>query len=201
MLHGNRARPCGGRGHDSGIRCVARHIYCDGRSHYKHPVTGVIEDSGGESSYVLGQSMTESALDTHALVEVDTEGNTFATIRLKLMDNIKNPSFQVDGQDVEASIMQEDAVNNTADYRMRVDSENSIIRCGMYVIPMGRDVVFYITLSDLEAAGENDAGDFITSIRIDPNYVGQPNESVQSEQPQAACGNPATGNHAECGNL
>ncbi len=154
-------------------------------SHYKHPVTGVIEDSGGESSYVLGQSMTESALDTHALVEVDTEGNTFATIRLKLMDNIKNPSFQVDEQDVEASIMQEDAANNTADYRMRVDSEDSIIRCGMYVIPMGRDVVFYITLSDLEAAGENDAGDFITSIRIDPNYVGQPNESVQSEQPQA----------------
>ena len=31
-------------------------------SHYRHPSTGVIEDSGGEGSYVLGQSMTESAL-------------------------------------------------------------------------------------------------------------------------------------------
>ena len=29
--------------------------------HYKHPVTGKIEDSGGEGSAVLGQSMTESA--------------------------------------------------------------------------------------------------------------------------------------------
>lgn len=38
--------------------------------HYKHPVTGVIEDSGGEGSAVLGQSMTESALYNKALVTV-----------------------------------------------------------------------------------------------------------------------------------
>ena len=29
--------------------------------HYKHPVTGKVEDSGGEGSAVLGQSMTDSA--------------------------------------------------------------------------------------------------------------------------------------------
>ena len=40
-------------------------------SHYKHPTTGKIEDSGGEGSYVLGQSMTDSALNKAALVEVD----------------------------------------------------------------------------------------------------------------------------------
>ena len=39
-------------------------------SHYRHPTTGVIEDSGGEGSYVLGQSMTDSALNKAALVEV-----------------------------------------------------------------------------------------------------------------------------------
>ena len=44
--------------------------------HYRHPVTGVIEDAGGDGSAVLGQSMTESALDRQALVEVDPEGNT-----------------------------------------------------------------------------------------------------------------------------
>ena len=131
-------------------------------SHYKHPTTGVIEDSGGEGSYVLGQSMTDSALNTAALVEVDSSGATWITIRLNLMDNIQSPQFQVDGSSVSATLMQEDYTNNTADYRMRVNSENSIIRCNMYVIPMGREVIFYITVGGLSAG----SGDFVTSITV-----------------------------------
>ena len=118
--------------------------------HYRHPTTGVIEDSGGESSYVLGQSMTDSALNKAALVEVDSSGATWVTIRLNLMDNIQSPQFQVDGSSVSATLMQEDYSNNTADYRMRVNSENSIIRCNMYVIPMGREVIFYIGIKTQE---------------------------------------------------
>ena len=57
-------------------------------AHYRHPTTGVIEDSGGENSAVLGQSMTESATNKKALVEVDASGNTWITVRLNLMDNI-----------------------------------------------------------------------------------------------------------------
>lgn len=130
--------------------------------HYRHPVTGVIEDAGGDGSAVLGQSMTESALDRQALVEVDPEGNTYVTIRMKLMDNIENPTFQVDGSSVSASLMQEDYSVNTADFRMRVNSEDSIIRCSMYVVPMGRQVVFYITVSGLYEG----SGDFITSVSV-----------------------------------
>ena len=131
-------------------------------SHYKHPTTGVIEESGGEGSYVLGQSMTDSALNKAALVEVDSSGATWVTIRLNLMDNIQSPQFQVDGSSVSATLMQEDYTNNTADYRMRVNSENSIIRCNMYVIPMGREVIFYITVGGLSAG----SGDFVTSITV-----------------------------------
>ena len=131
-------------------------------SHYRHPTTGVIEDSGGESSYVLGQSMTDSALNKAALVEVDSSGATWVTIRLNLMDNIQSPQFQVDGSSVSATLMQEDYTNNTADYRMRVNSENSIIRCNMYVIPMGREVIFYITVGNLQSG----SGDFVTSITV-----------------------------------
>lgn len=131
-------------------------------SHYKHPTTGKIEDSGGEGSYVLGQSMTDSALNKAALVEVDFSGATWVTIRLNLMDNIQSPQFQVDGSSVSATLMQEDYTNNTADYRMRVNSENSIIRCNMYVIPMGRDVIFYITVGNLQSG----SGDFVTSITV-----------------------------------
>lgn len=132
-------------------------------SHYKHPTTGVIEDSGGEGSYVLGQSMTDSALNKAALVEVDSSGATWITIRLNLMDNIQSPQFQVDGSSVSATLMQEDYTNNTADYRMRVNSENSIIRCNMYVIPMGRDVIFYITVGNLQSG----SGDFVTSVKVE----------------------------------
>ena len=138
-------------------------------SHYKHPTTGKIEDSGGEGSYVLGQSMTDSALNKAALVEVDPQGNTFVTVRLNLMDNIQNPQFQVDGSRngnfsaVSATVMQEDFTNNTTDFRMQVPSENAIIRCNMYVIPMGRDVIFYITVGNLQSG----SGDFVTSVKVE----------------------------------
>ena len=138
-------------------------------SHYKHPTTGLIEDSGGEGSYVLGQSMTESALNKAALVEVDPQGNTYVTVRLNLMDNIQNPQFQVDGSrngsftPVNATVMQEDFTNNTTDFRIQVPSENAIIRCNMYVIPMGRDVIFYITVGNLQSG----SGDFVTSVKVE----------------------------------
>ena len=148
-------------------------------SHYKHPTTGKIEDSGGEGSYVLGQSMTDSALNKAALVEVDSSGATWVTIRLNLMDNIQSPQFQVDGSSVSATLMQEDYSNNTADYRMRVNSENSIIRCNMYVIPMGREVIFYITVGGLSAG----SGDFVTSITVEePEPVVEP--EPEPEQPE-----------------
>ena len=62
------------------VEAAANGIYlATATPHYKHPQTGAIEDSGGESSAVLGQSMTESATDTTALVEVDPQGNTYIT--------------------------------------------------------------------------------------------------------------------------
>ncbi len=151
--------------------------------HYRHPVTGVIEDAGGDGSAVLGQSMTESATYRRALVEVDSAGQTYITVRLQLMDNIENPVFQVDGSAVNATLMQEDYTNNTADYRMRVGSENSVIRCSMYVVAMGRQVVFYITVSNLQAG----SGDFVTSITVDQQQAAAPaNDAPAAEATSAA---------------
>lgn len=161
--------------------------------HYKHPTTGVIEDSGGEGSYVLGQSMTDSALNKAALVEVDSSGATWVTIRLNLMDNIQSPQFQVDGSSVSATLMQEDYANNTADYRMRVNRENSIIRCNMYVIPMGREVIFYITVGNLQSG----SGDFVTSITVqepepEPEPSAQPTEETPSGTEEPVTEEPVT---------
>lgn len=161
-------------------------------SHYKHPTTGLIEDSGGEGSYVLGQSMTESALNKAALVEVDPQGNTYVTVRLNLMDNIQNPQFQVDGSRngnfsaVSATVMQEDFTENTTDFRMQVPDENAIIRCNMYVIPMGRDVIFYITVGDLKSG----SGDFIASVKVE--QPAQEPEPEQSDTSASAVQTPAS---------
>ncbi len=164
-------------------------------SHYKHPTTGKIEDSGGEGSYVLGQSMTDSALNKAALVEVDPDGNTYVTVRLNLMDNIQDPQFQVDGSrngnfsSVSATVMQEDFTENTTDFRMQVPGENAIIRCNMYVIPMGRDVIFYITVGNLQSG----SGDFVTSVKVEEPAQEPDPEPEQPTTSTPAAQTPTTG--------
>lgn len=168
------------------VHAAANGIYtATATPHYRNPSTGAIEDSGGEGSEALGQSMTESATYGTALVEVDASGNTWITVRLQLMDNIQNPQFQVDGSSVSATLMQEDYGNNTADYRMKVNSENSIIRCNMYVTAMGRDVVFFITVSGLTSG----SGDFITSITVEQPPAEQPAAEQQSSAGTQSSGN------------
>lgn len=160
--------------------------------HYRNPLTGKIEDSGGEDSEVLGQSMTESATYTKALVEVDSNGNTYITVRLKLMDNIQNPTFKVDGSSVSASLMQEDYTANTADYRMKVSSENSVIRCSMYVVPMGRDVIFFITVSNLNSG----SGDFVTSISVNNNKSNNSSNNANSSNNSYSNNNSGNNNNS-----
>ncbi len=160
--------------------------------HYRNPLTGKIEDSGGEDSEVLGQSMTESATDTKALVEVDSNGSTYITVRLKLMDNIQNPTFKVDGSSVSASLMQEDYSANTADYRMKVASENSVIRCSMYVVPMGRDVIFFITVSNLNSG----SGDFVTSIAVNNNKSNNSSNNANSSNNSYSNNNSGNNNNS-----
>lgn len=160
--------------------------------HYRNPLTGKIEDSGGEDSEVLGQSMTESATYTKALVEVDSNGNTYITVRLKLMDNIQNPTFKVDGSSVSASLMQEDYSANTADYRMKVASENSVIRCSMYVVPMGRDVIFFITVSNLKSG----SGDFVRSISVNNNKSNNSSNNANSSNNSYSNNNSGNNNNS-----
>ena len=62
---------------------------------YAHPVTGEIEDSGGEASYATGQGMVEGAVYTTGILEVTDSGNYYLTIRLSLMDYTSNHSFWV----------------------------------------------------------------------------------------------------------
>lgn len=136
---------------------------------YANPVTGAIEDSAGQSNVALAESMTTGCTYPAALVEKDTVGNTFVTLRFKLADQMGAMSFWADnGGDgafsaVEAAQMQVDSANNTADWRFQVPSETSNIRVSMYVTPMGRDVVYFTQLTGL-VEGNADVVPFVQTV-------------------------------------
>ena len=120
---------------------------------YAHPVTGVIEDSGGESSYATGQGMVEGCVYSNGILEVSDDGAYYLTIRMSLMDYTSGHSFQVQNvgdsgwstpSEIGITGNGSDSNGTTADVCMRVPSENCVVRGSMYVEPMGRDVIFYL---------------------------------------------------------
>lgn len=131
---------------------------------YRNPATGVIEDSGGDASEVLGQSMTEGCVSPNAFLEIDDADNRYVTLRLGLMDNINNVNILADDDWANAYYQcspQTIAVDGaTTDFRFLVGSEGAIFRINMYVVPMGREVIFYVTLSGF-AEGVNNGGFYV----------------------------------------
>lgn len=130
-------------------------------SHYSHPVTGAIEDSGNNKG--IGQGMTENVLTPQALVETMDDGKIFLTVRYNLASYLKNESFAVQNYGdegfykVSAEITKEN--EDTRDYRFEIPSKNVVVRTSCFVEPMGRDVIFYFTISDF-AFGNTD---FVTN--------------------------------------
>ena len=130
---------------------------------YAHPVTGVIEDSGGESSFAIGQGMVEGCVYDSGMLEVTDSGAYYLTIRMGLFDFTSNHSFQVQTvgesgwtpvSEVGVTGTGSDSNGKTSDICMRVPSENCVVRGSMYVEPMGRDVIFFLYPSNF-AEGNN----------------------------------------------
>mgnify|MGYP001213249629 CR=1 FL=1 len=139
------------------VRAASGTVYtCTVNPCYAHPVTGEIEDAGGSSSTATGQGMVEGALGGSGILEVTDGGEYYLTIRMSLMDYSSGHSFQVQEvggsgwNSVEASRTGSGSDDNgtTADMRIQVPSESCVVRCSMYVEPMGRDVIFYFYPSD-----------------------------------------------------
>ena len=139
------------------VRAASGTVYtCTVNPCYAHPVTGEIEDAGGSSSTATGQGMVEGALGGSGILEVTDSGEYYLTVRMSLMDYSSGHSFQVQEvggsgwNSVEASRTGSgsDDSGTTADMRIQVPSESCVVRCSMYVEPMGRDVIFYFYPSD-----------------------------------------------------
>ncbi len=132
---------------------------------YAHPVTGVIEDSGGESSYATGQGMVEGCVYNSGILEVTDDGAYYLTIRMSLMDYTSGHSFQVQNvgdsgwstpSEIGVTGNGSDSNGTTSDICMRVPSENCVVRGEMYVEPMGRTVIFYLYPSDYSEGNGTD---------------------------------------------
>lgn len=134
-------------------------------SYYKHPVTGEVEDIGKNEG--LGQPMTESVLHPKALLEVDSSGKLYATVRFFLTDHISEVSFstqkrgETSFKKVSYEITQEN-IGGTycSDYRIQIPSEDAIVRAQIYITAMGREVIFYCDFSNKKAG----KGDFIATV-------------------------------------
>lgn len=119
---------------------------------YRHPVTGVIEDSGGEGEYATGQGMVEGCLSTKCMLEVTDSGYYFLTIRLGLIDYTKNREFEVQKWGAKkwsaakfiVTKKGKDKGETAYDYCIRIPSQKSIVRMSMFVKPIGRNVICYL---------------------------------------------------------
>ena len=132
---------------------------------YRHPITKVIEDSGGENSYATGQGMVGGCVYSNGILEVTDDGAYYLTIRMSLMDYTSGHSFQVQNvgdsgwstpSEIGITGNGSDSNGTTADVCMRVPSENCIVRGEMYVEPMGRNVIFYLYPSDYSEGNNTD---------------------------------------------
>lgn len=165
---------------------------------YSNPATGSIEDSAGQSNVALAESMTTGCTYPAALVEKDTAGNTFVTLRFKLADQMGAMNFWADNNGdgaftaVQATQMQTDSANNMADWRVQVPGEGSNIRISMYVNPMSREVIYFTQLANL-VEGNTDAVPFVQTI-TPGEQAAEP--ASAAETTTAATGEPAASESA-----
>ena len=141
---------------------------------YRHPETGKIEDSGGESSEALGQSMVNSVVDPQALVETAKDGSLYLSLRFQLMSNISEVLLSVqepgDADWQTVSFESTDKQADSEDFRLPIPSKEAIVRAECMVDAMGRHVVFYVTVDDFTPGN---AGGF-APMQADAKPAAQP---------------------------
>ncbi len=159
---------------------------------YPNPVTGEIEDPGDPNMVAMAESMMEGVTFPYALVETDTDGTCYVTLRFNLADQESGVWMEAstDGgatyADVPAGeVTAENAEENTADWRFTVPAGTTHLRSHLGVIPIEREVIYFLTLGN---AVEGNAAGFVQTVT--------PGEGA--EEPEAAEGaEPATTAEAE----
>ena len=116
----------------------------DMRASYRHPATGVIEDSGKNEG--IGQGMAEGVLHPQALYE-EVGGKRLLTIRLHMMDNVSKVGIAVQRKGASgfsnASYDSPQGGGEWKDFRFQLPAKECVIRLSLFIDAMGREVIFY----------------------------------------------------------
>lgn len=144
---------------------------------YTDPETGRVEDPGNNEA--IGQGMTEKLCGPTGLLEVESNGGMYLTVRYYLAQFIRDVSFEERNggsystlayrtmqtkSPVDGAANIDDKYGYT-DYRMKIVGYNSVFRAKAYVEPMGRSVVYFYTCSNPVAG----SGDFVTGVPASSN--------------------------------
>ncbi len=111
---------------------------------YAHPNTGIIIDSGGESSLALGQSMIDKMIVEDA--EFDSKAQTL-TFKIQMMSNVSDVkiSLEDEGNYTSLSYDEVEIDNETSSFTIPFNNLDSIIRLDIFIAVMGREVSFFIS--------------------------------------------------------
>lgn len=141
---------------------------------YAHPITNIIEDSGGEANAALGQSMVSGVVDSTGLLETDLDGNLYLSFTFNLMDSISDVNIQVQspGSDTWTDLAHETVVegNDQTSFQVQMPSQTAILRGSLFVKPMGRSVVFFFAVGNATTGNLTD----IPSIKQDYSSANAP---------------------------
>ena len=182
---------------DLSVSAASGNVYtCKLNRHYQHPVSGVIEDSGGKASFATGQGMVEGCTSDFAVMEESDSGHYYLTIRMSLMDFTSGHSFMVQNrgdtewQETAAGITGtgSDTNGTTNDICIQVPSENAIVRGTMYVEPMGRSVIWYMYASDFTEGNTTDMNTLMVtspSVKTTSESSQEPVESSAESSAQS----------------
>lgn len=170
------------------------------RPSYTDPETGKTEDPGNNEA--IGQGMTDRMCGSSGLLEVEESGNMYLTVRFYLSQFIGNVTFEERTgssyisrtyQEMQTKAPVEGASNISekygyTDYRLQVGSLDSVFRGNAYIDAMGRNVVFFFTVSNPVKG----SGDFVVTTRTE-----QPLQTEEALETAAAGGAAAENQDAE----
>ncbi|MEK3784971.1 heme-binding Shp domain-containing protein [Paenibacillus sp. FSL K6-1230] len=134
----------------------------DNKTYYTNPDTGKVDD-GGDTS--IGNGMSRNVTYSKSLLEV-RDGKYLVTLRMKMISYISKVTIHVqkskgDGDaysPVSFKITGENKAEDTRDYQFEVSDPTLFIKPVIYVEPMGRDVMYFVSL--LEDSAQPDKGSF-----------------------------------------
>lgn len=115
------------------------------KAFYRHPITGQIEDTGQNEE--IGQAMVENVLQKEAVLQTEAD-KKYLNLGLAMAKYTEDIQFEMLSDDSQTAQKLEAEKKNDKEeiafYRLLLPETEGIIRVRMFVVPMQREVIFYM---------------------------------------------------------